>query len=91
MADDTLLTTAQAADMLATSTTTVRRMFHDGDLPAIRHRGTLKFRRSAINAYIDAHTETNEPRERTPRALPERRSADIEQRYPHLAPKRGVA
>lgn len=88
---DQLRSTAFAADYLATSTTTIRRMFHDGELEGVRHRGTLKFRQSVLDDYIERHTVSNEPRARAPRATPERASADIERRYPFLQSKRGVA
>lgn len=89
-APDPLRTTAQAAEYLGTSTTTIRRMHRDGEIKAVRTRGTLKFRQSWLDAYIDEHTESNAPRERKPRQLPERRTKDIEQRYPHLAPRPGA-
>jgi len=79
-----LLSTTQAAEVLATSTTTMRRMFRDGDLPAVRHRGVLKFRRSDIEAYIEERLVSHEPRERKPRVQPVPKSADMEARYPHL-------
>lgn len=87
---DPLRTTAEAAAYLGTSTTTIRRMHRDGEIRAVRHRGTLKFRQSWLDAYIDEHTESNEPRERKPRAMPPRATKDIEARYPHLAPRPGA-
>ena len=84
---DQLLTTRQAARAMATSTTTMRRMIHAGEIAAMRHGGTFKCKRSDLEAFIEGNI--NQYREHAPRALPERRTADIERRYPFLAPRTG--
>lgn len=81
-----LMTTAEAARELATSTTTIRRMYHRGELPAVRVGELLKFRRVDIDAYIDAHLDHRPRHEPAPQVR--RRRYDIEElerRYPHLA------
>lgn len=82
-----LMSTSQAAKKLATSPTTLRRMFHNGELPAVRVGGLLKFYEHDLDAYLDANTIRNSKRE--PAAPIIRRRAhdisDLEARYPHLA------
>lgn len=84
---DQLFSTADAAKRMGTSTTTLRRMWHAGEIRAVRVRDLLKFYDSDIMAYLEGNTILHAPPvQPEPRA--KRRQFDIselEQQYPHLA------
>ena len=48
-----LLTKAEAAERLKVSQSTLDRIVLDGDLPAYRIRGQMRYKRSDVDAYLN--------------------------------------
>jgi excisionase family DNA binding protein len=58
-ADDVLLTEAEVADLLRVSQRTVRRWRNEGTgPPALRVGRRIRYRRSAVEAWLDRRDET---------------------------------
>lgn len=86
---DRLIPLKDAAFRLGTSSTTLRRMFHAGEIPGVWVRGKLKIKVSDVAAYISSHTVVNErPAPRKPVDIRDRwpeSVKDVVDKYPHLA------
>ena len=52
-----LLRAGEAAELLAISTRTLSRMTKEGDIPVIRLRKSVRYRREDVKRLIDEHTE----------------------------------
>lgn len=52
-----LITIYQAANLLAVSTRTIRRMVQDGDLPTIKIRGNYRFRVKDIEQLVNTEVD----------------------------------
>lgn len=50
--EESLLDINGAATYLAVSTATVRRLSDSGEIPRLKLRGSLRFRRSSLDAFI---------------------------------------
>lgn len=62
---DELLTYRQVARIFAVSTLTVRRWAQAGELPSLRlGAGTIRFRRSDVNAFIERAQQERAQQER---------------------------
>ena len=55
VADDPLLTTVEAAELLGCKTRKVQYLVAQGTLPAVRYMRGYRFRRSAILSFITRH------------------------------------
>lgn len=60
-----IMTTAEVAELLRVSDTTVSRWANDGLLPALKvgdrgSKGTIRFRRSDVEAFLTSSTMNNE-------------------------------
>ena len=62
-ADDVLLTEAEVAEMLRVSQRTVRRWRNEGSgPPALRVGRRIRYRRSAVEAWLDRRGQADESR-----------------------------
>ncbi len=63
-----LLTKAEAAELLKVSQSTLDRIVLDGDLPAYRVRGQMRYKRSDVDAYLGRCRVLVRPRVVRPRS-----------------------
>lgn len=60
--EDEILTVEEVAAFLKTGKRTVYRLVANGTIPAFKLGGTWRFRRTALNAWIESKTNSDGPK-----------------------------